>query len=148
MDAEYTAQQIAQWFINRAIIDANMNKGELLSNLKLQKLLYYAQGCYLALNNRPLFDDKILAWQHGPVVETIYRKYKDDFCINTHQDIEIDADTTAVLEQVYNIFGQFSAWKLRDMTHQEKPWTETPQSSEIEQDMIKSFFKRKYIKIS
>ena len=53
-----SAQDIADYllaFVNR-------DEGELLSNLKLQKLLYYAQGFYLALYDKPLFEDRIEAW--------------------------------------------------------------------------------------
>lgn len=45
-----------------------------ITNLKLQKLLYYAQGYSLALLGRP-FDDPICAWDHGPAVETAWRSY-------------------------------------------------------------------------
>lgn len=51
--------------------------GEQISNLKLQKLLYYAQGYALAILNRPLFAENIEHWQHGPVVPCIYRTYKN-----------------------------------------------------------------------
>ncbi len=49
--------------------------GDNVSNLKLQKLLYYSQGFHLALFNRPLFEEDILAWEHGPVVREVYRRY-------------------------------------------------------------------------
>jgi len=50
--------------------------GDLMSHLKLQKLLYYCQGFTLALLNRPLFEDKVVAWQHGPVVPTVWEEFK------------------------------------------------------------------------
>jgi uncharacterized phage-associated protein len=63
---------IAKWFIawTGQVEEAR------LSNLKLQKLLYYAQGHYLATAGQPLFDDRIQAWSHGPVVPTVYHEYK------------------------------------------------------------------------
>lgn len=42
--------------------------GDLISNLKLQKLIYYAQGFHLAISDRPLFPEPIKAWIHGPAV--------------------------------------------------------------------------------
>jgi uncharacterized phage-associated protein len=42
--------------------------GDVISNLKLQKLLYYAQGFYLAIYGKALFEEDIVAWEHGPVV--------------------------------------------------------------------------------
>jgi len=144
--APYTAQQIAQWFINRSILDAESNKGELLSNMKLQKLLYYAQGCFLALKGAPLFGEEILAWEHGPVVQEIYRKYKKNLFIDSFEDVKIDRDISSVLEEAYEIFGQFSAWKLRDMTHSETPWLKTEQSEAIPPALISEYFKVKYLK--
>ena len=63
--AKFRAREIAEWFLAWAEdIEAD------ISNLKLQKLLYYAQGHYLARTGVPLFDDVIQAWAHGPVVPT------------------------------------------------------------------------------
>ncbi|HSX79064.1 MAG TPA: type II toxin-antitoxin system antitoxin SocA domain-containing protein, partial [Candidatus Saccharimonadia bacterium] len=55
---------VAQYFLAKADEDA----GDLMSNLKLQKLVYYAQGFALALLDKPLFPQCIEAWIHGPVV--------------------------------------------------------------------------------
>jgi uncharacterized phage-associated protein len=145
METKYTAQQIAQWFINRSVGEATSNQGEYLSNMKLQKLLYYAQGCYLALKDTPLFNEKILAWEHGPVVVEVYNNYKKNLAINTTAEISIDPATSSILNQVYNIFGQYSAWKLRDMTHNEKPWKNTKRNDEIKQEIIKDYFLEKYV---
>ena len=144
--AKYTAVQIAQWFINKSIMLYRANKGDLLSNLKLQKLLYYAQGSYLALTGEKLFNDKILAWEHGPVIENIYKKYRQDFAIDKYKDVVIDRNTSNILDMVYNIFGQYSAWKLRDMTHNETPWQTTLLNEEIDCNKIKEYFKKHYVK--
>lgn len=44
------------------------------------------------------------------------------------------------LDEVYSVFGQFSAWKLRNMTHDEPPWKETAPNSEISHDLMQSYF--------
>jgi len=103
--------------------------GELISNLKLQKLVYYAQGFHLAMMDSPLFADSIEAWAHGPVVPSLYHAYKEygagaiPVPVDFDPDI-IDSSTSALLDEVYSVFGQFSAWKLRNMTHDEPPWIE------------------------
>ena len=68
-----SAQDVADFFILPALED----DGELITNLKLQKLLYYAQGYSLAILDRPIFPEKIEHWTHGPVVHEIYHKYKN-----------------------------------------------------------------------
>jgi uncharacterized phage-associated protein len=50
--------------------------GSFLSNLKLQKLVYYAQAWHLALEESPLFEEDFEAWIHGPVLPTLYQKYE------------------------------------------------------------------------
>lgn len=148
--ANHTASEVAKWFLayNRDVLVEE--GGEYISNLKLQKLLYYAQGSFLAVTGSPLFDDPIVAWQHGPVVESVYHEYKkngsngipfnDDFNFDTFTN-----DENNLLKEVYETFGQYSAWKLRNMTHNETPWKSTHQNSTISQDIIKDYFKKEYL---
>lgn len=144
--APYKATEIAKWFVNRACLDVD-NGGDYMTHLKLQKLLYYAQGCYLALRNKSLFKDKIFAWTYGPVVSTVYDKYKSfaGNAIPQQGAVNIDEDTESVLEEVYQTFGQFSALKLKDMTHSESPWLETKQGNEIPVKKIQEYFVENYI---
>ena len=135
----YSAFDIAKYFL----IMSDDDSGELLSNLKLQKLLYYAQGAYLALKGEPLFSEKIFAWIHGPVVAKVYYEYQD----YKNQGIpapssppQIDEDTQEILNEVFSVYGQFSAWKLRDMTHREPPWERTPNGEEITHQQLKEYF--------
>lgn len=148
--AKHTASQVAKWFLAHNRITADEEGGEYISNLKLQKLLYYAQGCFLAVTDQPLFGDAIVAWQHGPVVESVYHQYKkngaegiffdEDFNFSDFTDDEND-----LLTEVYNVFGQYSAWKLRNMTHNEAPWLETAQNEVIPIEKIREYFKREYL---
>lgn len=147
----YIAETIAKWFLARNKYDVDMGHGdELISNLKLQKLLYYAQGCVLAITGNILFNDDIEAWEHGPVVPTIYHLYKTfgrsgiEFDEDFDRDI-IDTRINNILEEVYTEFGQYSAWKLRNMTHEETPWQETSKNEIISTESIKKYFMENYI---
>lgn len=147
---DYDAKKIAKWFLTYN--EKNMIDGdaEYISNLKLQKLLYYAQGTYLAIKNKSLFADDIVAWEHGPVVVDVYHEYRNNgsFGIQDYGkfDLEsIDVDTRRILEEVYAVFGQYSAWKLREMTHEETPWKSTEQGKVIKTDVIKKYFSENYI---
>ena len=57
----YKAIDIARWFIFRNCEDVNNGEDERMTLLKLLKLLYYAEGCSLALDKGSLFDEKIVA---------------------------------------------------------------------------------------
>lgn len=138
-----TANQVADWFIERA--NADEEYGENITNLKLQKLLYYAQGACLGLYHERLFDDSILAWAHGPVVRVVYDRFKflgaapipNQESFNPDQ---YDERVSDLLEQVYAVYGQFSAWGLRNLTHQEDPWIQTKQSQTIPFEAIREYF--------
>jgi len=73
-DEMITVFDVADYFLHVADMD---DGDEGITNLKLQKLVYYAQGFHLALYGSPLFSDEIVAWQHGPVVVALYEKYKE-----------------------------------------------------------------------
>lgn len=143
----YKAKDIAKWFLNKNRIQMNFEDSEYITNLKLQKLLYYAQGFYLAKKDTPLFNEDFLAWEHGPVIRKIYDEYKKNGSngIKFEEDfnVEIDKETERVLEEVYEKYGQYAAWKLRNMTHEETPWKTTPRNEIITKQKIKDFFKTK-----
>ena len=66
------AYDIALYFLFRA---RELEAGEVISNLKMQKLLYYAQGHFSALYDEPLFEERIEAWRYGPVVKNVYDRF-------------------------------------------------------------------------
>lgn len=133
--------------MNKNRILMNFEDSEYITNLKLQKLLYYAQGFCLAKMDTPLFEEDFLAWEHGPVIRKIYDKYKANGAngIKYEEDFKVDIDfeTEKILEEVYEKYGQYTAWKLRNMTHEEKPWQETPRNEVISKDRIEEYFKLK-----
>lgn len=146
MTAKYTTMTIARWFVAWAEAqDAEV------TNLKLQKLLYYAQGHHLAAFGTPLFSDPIQAWSHGPVVEDVYHWVKtfgsgnitlapdDDFAWG-----QVDEQTSQFLVRVWNTYGPIATWRLRNMTHEAGPWRRHFVPDEryivIPQDEIRSYF--------
>jgi uncharacterized phage-associated protein len=144
-----SALDIAKYFLTKS--NKQDEDGEFISNLKLQKLLYYTQGYYLALNNEKLFPERIEAWAHGPVVPAVYYPFKEHGgkCIPVPEDFKVEVlsqDVRDFLDEVYLIVGQFSAWKLREMTHSESPWVNTWNqgagvNSEITADALSEYFK-------
>ncbi len=148
------AYEISRWFLLRNNVEVLDNNANLLTNLKIQKLLYYAQGIYLAFMDEKLFDDDIVALEKGPVVTTVYNSYKqsgikiNDEINFIYQDEDkiisnkIDNMKYAynVLETVFQTYIQFSGEELSEMTHHERPWKETPQGDVININLIKEYF--------
>ncbi len=134
---------VANYFLAQTDEEA----GDLMSNLKLQKLVYYAQGFSLAIFDKPLFDEQIEAWAHGPVVPDLYHRCKEygPNSIPRPEEIDIsiyDEDICELLNEVYKVYGQFSAWKLRNMTHEEPPWKNNyPTPRLISHNEMKEYFK-------
>lgn len=118
--------------------------GDTVSNLKLQKLLYYIQGFHLALYGEPIFKEEILAWEHGPVVLEVYKKFKEhgsDALPVPEGEVTLTDREKGLVSEVWKVYGQFSAWRLRDMTHRERPWLETEKFGVISTDLLTDFFK-------
>lgn len=137
-----TALNIANYILNRSSED----EGNDTSNLKLQKLLYYCQGFHLAVFDKPLFSERIEHWDHGPVVPAVYHEFKaygsnplpSPFIFD---DSHIASNSKDLIDEVLKVYDQFSAWKLRDMTHNEPPWQETEDCEEITGEQLKKYFK-------
>lgn len=155
---KYSAYTIANWFINRSIRAAEDEGGDKLTLMKLLKLLYYAEGCALAIRgiDGGIFDEDIVAWEHGPVVAEIYSRYcSDPFELPLSEEDEMDAENIEkeerdLLEQVFDVFGQYSASGLRNKTHSETPWLEatdngTRLNRKISRDTMLNYFKEHYV---
>jgi uncharacterized phage-associated protein len=141
METQINAETLSNYLLSLTDTDS----GDAISHLKLQKLLYYAQGFYLAMHHRPLFPERIMAWNHGPVVKEIYTKYKgsgnNPLIVDSNFDeTSIDEQLKEFINEIYQVFGQFSAWRLREMTHSEPTWKNTLQSKEITHESMLEYF--------
>lgn len=136
----YKALDIA----NKIISKTDLEHGDTISNLKLQKMMYYQQGFHLAYFGTPLFDEDIVAWQYGPVVPSVYKEYKsfESNSISTSKEgISLSDDEEELFNNVYEEYNQFSAVALMKMTHEEAPWKTTEINSVISRDKMAAFFK-------
>ncbi len=131
MNARYTLQQVADYFISWS------NETEdAITNLKLQKLVYYAQTWFLGHTQSALFAEDVQAWVHGPVVPELYQQYKqhgwrpiqrEDLGLGSFEGAEasFDAATRAILADVRNHYAAKGAFELELLTHRQLPWYAT-----------------------
>lgn len=136
----FNAEDIATWFISEF-----NKKDDVITNMKLQKLLYYAQGLSIKYNGCTLFDDAFEKWKYGPVIPDIYKKYSDfgrDPIIENAVPVAFSENVQALLEDVMEEYGQYSAWKLSEMSHDEKPWKNTLQNEQIANSLMFEQFAR------
>lgn len=143
-----SARDVADYFLG--CVKMHEDDGEVISNLKLQKLVYYAQGFHLAIYGKPLFPEGVKAWKHGPVVPELYQDFKTygGRHIDLPESVDLsqyDDQTRELLDEIYEVYGQFSAWQLRNITHKEPPWADTTQNLEISHNAMKQYFKTQLV---
>lgn len=156
----YSVSQIAYWLIERNEQTMAEKGADPMSLSRLLKLLYYAEGCYLALHHgQKLFGEKIVACEHGPaieeIIEEVYDTYLDPYNLTLTEQKRKSAHRIAkedqeMLEQVFMVFGRYSAWELREKTRSELPWIEATQNGqcvnkEINQKTMQKYFSENYI---
>lgn len=149
MAAKYKAIDIANFYIQLV----NSLPDNTIDNLKLNKLLYYAQGWSLNRLGKPLFDDEIQAWDYGPVIPDVYHTFKKygSKCIRKpiaeFDENVLESDELELLVDVYTNYGKYTGWALKDMTHVKgSPWDKVYVKGEnhvISINSIQGYFKKR-----
>ena len=120
-----------------------------LTQLKLQKLLYLAQGWSYVWDNKPLFADDFVAWGYGPANEKVYEEFKkygrSEIPEKEGKDAVSDINAKETLEAVWIEFGKKSAYDLVELTRKQNPWINACfKKTNITNDSIRQYFKSKY----
>ena len=140
----------------------DMNYG--ISNLKLQKVIYFIQAFFLISTSEPCFKEKIEAWDFGPVVPEAYREYNQfgssniprvsyivefdsediwNSTVKRYEDNSICEDDQKRIEEVVDKFSEYSATDLVAITHDQAPWKDAyvpRMNNEITVNAIKEYF--------
>lgn len=146
----YDVFKIVNWLRvkNNADMRTNPNVEE-LTQMKAMKLLYYIQAASLSITGHRMFNNDIVAWRYGPVVEEVHEKYRGhrgivgeitESDLNDYSELQNDYEASSILNSIYDVYGYSSAYDLMRQTHSEKPWQETPQSEVISDKAIKDFY--------
>lgn len=115
-----TAAEVANYIVKRF-----QEAGDPVTNLKLQKLLYYVQGWHLGLTDEPAFEGRFEAWAHGPVCPDIYHRFKSYRWNPIVEDVgapKLDRKLVKHIEEVLEVYGDDSGWQLERRSHREAPW--------------------------
>lgn len=120
-----SSDAVADYFL----VLTDTNAGDSITNLKMQKLTYYGQAWHLVIEDEPIFHEPIRAWAHGPVVPTLYRRFRgcgwssiDTTMLVTDPFNDLPECARRVLDQVYENYGSLTGKQLEQMTHSESPW--------------------------
>lgn len=150
--------------ISRYVINYANEKGAPISNLKLQKILYYIQAKFLVEKGEICFKEDIVNWTYGPVVEKAYNEFrqfghKEITPQNRYEEIEYDTQSRSIKvsikefkdeilnsndkELIKNVVEQYYKYKpfeLVKKTHEEDPWKNTNQNDIISVDSMKRYY--------
>ena len=136
------------------------------SQMKLQKLIFFAHGWNLALFGPPLVAEQFQAWRYGPVLPSVYHEFKNYGVLGIDQEgsefvsnkdgigwetpkVEDPSGTTrALLQKVWDVFGQYTGTQLSEMTHASgSPWSqvregrlENERNIPISNELISEYF--------
>ena len=141
-----SAQDVARYFLTLVSED----EGDFLTNLKLQKLLYYAQGFSMALLGSPLFSEKIEAWTYGPAVPDVYDAYKQygKRPLPLPQNFDFsnyNSEVKSLLNEVYEVYGIYTNPALKNLTQNEPPWKNSSPKEEISLNALNDYFQTQVV---
>ena len=154
----YKALDVAKYAINYSnVIESPV------SNLKLQKLLYYGQAATLVEKGSKCFEEPIIAWEYGPVIIDVYQIYREfgrnnipnqkeskemifDFSkmkIVFNRSKEIIESDKKIIDKIVKAYSSIkNPFELVKKTHQEEPWIKTRLNEEIDCNLIMKYYKR------
>lgn len=100
---------------------ANENNNEAVDEMKIHKLLYFAQRESFIRFNRPLFNAEFHAWRYGPVLHEVRTAYKDETILSIKPS-PLTPNQLIVMDYVFKQYSQKNSWSLSRLTHGEYSW--------------------------
>ena len=137
--------------VARYIIWYCKKKGYSISNLKLQKILYFVQAEFLVSTGTPCFKEEIEAWEFGPVVPEVYHEFKIFGSADIPKFVCMRADESilkkdkAIINEMVDQCGEYAASTLVEITHNQDPWLNAYEkycNNVIEKEAIKQYFEK------
>lgn len=120
------------------VLDYSEQSGISITNLSLQKIIYFCHVWTLIEQNQPLVKQSFEAWKHGPVLPYLYQEFKSFGALNITSRAQrinkfsgknevvpysFNEELHALLQQVVNFYSRLSSGMLVKLTHIENgPW--------------------------
>ncbi len=111
----------------------NEKNGVWMDEMKMHKLMYFAQRESLMYHNAPLFESDFFGWKYGPVLKEVRSEYRlpKPFSKVSGTVSEV---TLKLLETVLERYGNLSSWKLSSLSHKEFSWKYARKGLEASED--------------
>lgn len=121
-----TACDFAKYFMSKGL-DESPNTYD--GNMKLQKLLVFAYLIGLAKYGKPLFNDAIIAFTKGYVVDSVRQRYQYNYSsLKAESDAfipDFSDEEQDIINNTIEIYGDLSAKTLSDLSHEFDFWSES-----------------------
>lgn len=134
----YDALTIAMYVISKCF-----NEGSPVTNLRLQKLLYFIQLESYRKNGSSFFKDELYAWQFGPVIPSVYYEYNmygGSPILLSYDNLEISISDSFFVDRVVEEKKDTPIWSLVEQTHKKGgPWERTVTSYGLRSVIEKNF---------
>lgn len=129
--------------------------GDLVTNLRLQKLLFFAQAWHLALRDKPLFPERFQAWVRGPVQPNVYARFHhfgSSPIEGTSSAWNVPKGVERHIADVMEAYGSFSSYELELIACDDEPWREArrgipsdePSANVIDEATMKRFYQARH----
>ena len=130
--------------ISEYILQYANNKGQTITNLKLQKILYYIQGYIMTKFDKPAFEDEFVHWQYGPTCKKAYFNYSinrsESIVPNYKKECFIPCEMKIVINKVIDKCLEKTVQELINMSISESPWKNSDNFDVISKNSIKEYF--------
>jgi len=108
--------------VGKALYDMYLSRfGESMDEMKMHKLMYFAQRESLMDTDNLLFDEDFYGWKFGPVLMSVREEYRN---ANPYSNVvqAVDGFTSSLLEKVLARYAERSSWSLSRLSHDEVSW--------------------------
>ena len=137
----FDAFEVADYIIERC-----NKKHKPISNLKLQKILYFVQAQFIVEYGTPCFDNVMQAWDHGTVVPNVYQKYRGYGNTNIpcygSKRFDFEQDEQQILDITIDRASEYAASQLVEIARSQSPWMDAYKKANrmITPESIRKFF--------
>lgn len=124
-----------------------------LTNMQLQKLVFFAHGIHLGAFGQPLIDEPVRAWDFGPVIPVLYEELRrygrgnvTEDLINRDPGFDDEGTEMDAIRTTWETYRNSSAWTLSQISHLEgSPWEQVWNERRyalIPNDIIEDYYRR------
>lgn len=120
-----------KYFVNsRMRISETSISAPKIGNVRLNNLLYLCQIFYYLQHKKLLFNEELLAFEHGPIIYSVYNNFWNLYYDTSSDVAKLDARTKKFLRTWFNYFREYSTEELLAIAREDPAWSSTWQKNE------------------